>query len=396
MEKKKITVQTYVKLCTSGIFLLFIFSLTILNLFTPHKTFSENENRMLADFPDASLNNIFLGDFDTQFEDWFSDQFIRRAHWIEMKAALRKDMGAIENNNVFFGKDDRLIQQFLTYDETVLKNNINAINEFSEDNGVVVNVLLVPGASQGEKKYLPFGAAGIDEQALLNEIYGQLKDQNTIDVASLLGTSDDYYFRTDHHWNEKGAYLGYTAICQKVLNKQPNEFEYTQVSDSFYGTMYSRSGAFWNKPDSIYRIDGHDDLRLEIRYEDGSSSTSIYRDTRLDEKDKYTYYLDGNHPYVYIKTSVSNNKKAILIKDSFSHILLPYLIEEYEEIELFDLRYYHDSISTHLNPNGVSEEENEEETEEVEEDNSLEKDIDVYVIYGIETFSTDNSLNILW
>ncbi len=372
---KKLNIKNILHLVTCLIFLGFIGIFTLTNLFAEKKSFSENENRVLTEFPSASFSNIFFGSFDTEFESWFSDHFIGRDGWIRTKASFLKTMGAIENNTVYFARDHRLIQQFIDYDEKLVESNISYINEFAEENGLKLNIMLVPGASQGEKKYLPLMAGGVDEAKLISKIGESFKDQNYIDVCGKLGTGENNYFRTDHHWNHLGAFDGYTAICQSVLNKEPADFFYTKVADDFRGTMYSKSGAFWTKGDEIYRMDPEKPFTVHVTYEDGTESLSLFVDSRLQEKDKYTYYLDGNHAHVTIKTDIPGNKKAVIIKDSFSHILIPYLCAEYSELEIYDLRYYREQIST-----SITDKEN----------------TDIYVIYGLETFCTDNSLAVLW
>ncbi len=354
---------------------MFIFVLTVINIFAPKKDFSENENRSLAPAVNTDPKNIFFGSFDTEFENWFSDHFVFRDSWIEAKSSLRKDTGSIENNGVYFSRGGRLIQQFLSYDEKIVSDNISYLKEFSQDTGKKLNILLVPGASYGERGYLPLGAANVREKDLIAEIGEELADQNFIDISDRMGPRENNYFRTDHHWNENGAAIGYDAICRSVLNKEAGSFRLTEVSDSFRGTMYSKSGAFWTKPDRIYRMDPEKPLAVSVEYDNGNTSDSLFVDENLSIKDQYTYYLDGNHGSVHIKTDAGSGKKAILIKDSYSHILIPYLAAEYSDLEIFDLRYFHDQVSTHL----------------TDKENT-----DVYVIYGIETFCTDTNLAILW
>ena len=372
MKKKKIKI---LNLISAGIFCGFIFALTVLNLFHTNGTFSRNENRPLAGFPEVSVQNVFFGDFDTEFENWFSDQFIGRDAWIERKAAVRRSAGAIENNGVYFGRGHRLIQQFLSYNREQADHNIQYLKEFAEENKVRLNILLVPGASTGEKKYLPLGAYNVDETELIDTVAQKLPEHNCIDIASLLGTSGDYYYHTDHHWNEAGAKIGYDAICRSVLKKESRAFTYETVSDSFRGTMYSRSGAFRTPADSIRKIIPASDLKPSVEFEDGTVMHSLFNEKRLDEKDQYTYYLDGNHSYVHIKTEAGTGRRALIIKDSFAHILVPYLAAEYDEIEMFDLRYFNGSVSEHIKDK---------------------EHMDIYVIYGVETFCTDKNLAVLW
>lgn len=364
-------------MAVTGVFCLFIFALSFANLFAPKKEFSENENRMLSPFPSLSARNILLGDFDTEFETWFADHFIGRDDWIMRKASLRTDFGAIENNGVWLCRDHRLVSQFLTCDYENVEKNISYLQEFSEENDMTLNILLVPTAAYGEKKYLPLAAANVDEKALLERIGEALSDQNFIDISDEILSIDDAYFRTDHHWNEKGALIAYQTICKEVLDRKPENFTYEDVSDSFHGSMYSRSGAFWTPADTIRRIIPEYDIPVTVTFEDGRVLDTMFVDEHLQDKDQYTYYLDGNHGYVNIKTGNTNGRKAIVVKDSFAHILLPYLAQEYEEVEVFDLRYYTDSVSDHIS------EENREKT-------------DIYVIYGLDTFCSDNNLSIFW
>ena len=370
-ERKNRTLKTAV----CGIFIVFIFGFGAVNLFAGKKDFSENENRMLEPAPDISAQNIFFGSFDTQFENWFSDHFVFRDMWIEIKAALRKGSGAIENNDVYFARDRRLISRFGSYDEKTVDDNISYIQEFSEDNSITVNVMLVPTAAYGEREYLPAGSADVDEKKLAEEIGTKLEGQNYIDITDRFDGKGSDYFKTDHHWNENGAYKGYEAICEEVLHKEPMIFELDKVQAGFKGSMYSRSGAFWTDGEAIHKITPEKDIRVKVTYDDSRTEDSFYNEDNLAIKDMYTYYLDGNHAHVHIETDADTKRKAVVIRDSFSHILIPYLACEYKETEVFDLRYWHEQVSTFI----------------TDPENT-----DVYIIYGIETFCTDNNLAVLW
>ena len=335
-----------IETCTIAGFLGFIAVFTGWNIAAPRRTYSPNENRTLAEAPSTSLAHILSGKFDDDFENWFSDHFVQRDFWIELKAGLKKAAGAIENNQVYFAKDGYLIRQFQTYSEATLQQNVNAINDFCSSEGIRANILMVPTASTIDQDLLPGGAWDIDQIALSEKLAASFADQNYIPVASLMEGGRNLYYRTDHHWNEAGAYLGYEAIMKSVLQKQPQEFQYDAVSNSFKGTMYSRSGAFWTAPDSICRITPKSgSLQVSVTYDGGTVTDSLYSDKRLQEKDQYTYYLDGNHAEINIKTNAGTGRRAVIIKDSYAHILIPYLAAEYDEIEMIDLRYYHSPVS---------------------------------------------------
>lgn len=367
---KKIPFRTYTILAASA----WLIVVSLLNVFAEKPDVSWNENRTLQEMPSTQPATLFSGNFDEQFEKWFSDHFVNRDKWIELNAIARKATGAIENNGVYFAQDGRLVQQFQTVNETTLQANIDTVNAFCTDHGVKANIFLVPTAAWGAANELPVGASDVDQKALLQEIKQKFPDQTFIDYTELASPSPNLYYRTDHHWNEKGAYQGYVAIASQVLNKIPNAFIYTEVSDSFEGTMYSRSGAFWVSPDPIYEIDPDgSDLQVSVSYDDGDTVTnSLYSTDRLSTKDQYAYYVDGNHAYVDIKTNMNTNKKAVIVKDSYAHILMPFLATEYSEIQMVDLRYYRGNVS-----------------------DLLDDQTDLYFIYSLDNFCTDPNLAFL-
>ena len=367
---KKIPFRPYTILAASA----WLIVVSLLNVFAEKTDVSWNENRTLQEMPSTQPATLFSGNFDEQFEKWFSDHFVNRDKWIELNAIARKATGAIENNGVYFAQDGRLVQQFQTVNETTLQANIDTVNAFCTDHGVKANIFLVPTAAWGAANELPVGASDVDQKALLQEIKQKFPDQTFIDYTELASPSPNLYYRTDHHWNEKGAYQGYVAIASQVLNKIPNAFIYTEVSDSFEGTMYSRSGAFWVSPDPIYEIDPDgSDLQVSVSYDDGDTVTdSLYSTDRLSTKDQYAYYVDGNHAYVDIKTNMNTNKKAVIVKDSYAHILMPFLATEYSEIQMVDLRYYRGNVS-----------------------DLLDDQTDLYFIYSLDNFCTDPNLAFL-
>ncbi|HCV54485.1 MAG TPA: hypothetical protein DF911_00400 [Erysipelotrichaceae bacterium] len=367
---KKIPFRTYTILAASA----WLIVVSLLNVFAEKTDVSWNENRTLQEMPSTQPATLFSGNFDEQFEKWFSDHFVNRDKWIELNAIARKATGAIENNGVYFAQDGRLVQQFQTVNETTLQANIDTVNAFCTDHSVKANIFLVPTAAWGAANELPVGASDVDQKALLQEIKQKFPDQTFIDYTELASPSPNLYYRTDHHWNEKGAYQGYVAIASQVLNKIPNAFIYTEVSDSFEGTMYSRSGAFWVSPDPIYEIDPDgSDLQVSVSYDDGDTVTdSLYSTDRLSTKDQYAYYVDGNHAYVDIKTNMNTNKKAVIVKDSYAHILMPFLATEYSEIQMVDLRYYRGNVS-----------------------DLLDDQTDLYFIYSLDNFCSDPNLAFL-
>ena len=137
--------------------------LTFITLPSEPTPFSENENRYLAAYPEASVKTYLNEKFMTGFEDWFSDRFFGREQWI-----IAKNIGKTEINGIFTG-DDRMIQLWKGYDSENIDKNLAAINKFASANpDLPVYFLLAPTSQEIYSGIMP-ASAPIGSQAELYE-----------------------------------------------------------------------------------------------------------------------------------------------------------------------------------------------------------------------------------
>jgi len=368
------------KRVSAVVFLAILIILPLATLFSHKEYFSETENRKLAEFPKFSMKTIMDKSFMNGFETYISDHFINRLGWIETKTSIELALGKKELNGIYIA-DDRLMEKLPDIDYTAIDKSVDAINKFSENNSdVPVYCLLAPTSAGIYMDELPKNAPQEDQKALIDYVYGNLNDNITaIDVYNILYTMrDEYiYYRNDHHWTSLGAYYAYNATIQK-LGFSPivyDKYDIEHASDSFKGTFYSTSLYDKVKADTIdiYRYDEGANVTDYI-VNDGKSETeydSIYFRDYLTQKDKYSTYLGPNQPLVTIKTDVHNDKKLLVIKDSYAHCFAPFLTQHYSEITLIDLRYIGVSAEDVVNISDYSQ---------------------VLVLYNASTFSTDDNV----
>ena len=99
---------------------------------------------------------------------------------------------------------------------------------------------------------------------------------------------------------------------------------------------------------------------------------SIYDYSKKILRDKYSLFLYGNNPLTIIKNKdIKNNKKILVIKDSFGNSLVPFLTQNYEEIHVIDLRHFSSRLSSYL------------------EENDFEN---ILIIYNFINLATDNNV----
>ena len=266
-------------------------------------------------------------------------------------------MGQKDINGVYFGDYDYLLQKLDSPSPENLEKNLQAIRAFAEKYpDYRVKMALIPTSTAVLTDYLPRYAQPVDETAVIAEAEQGLAER--VPFLSLYPALADHkeepiYYRTDHHWTTLGAYYGYAALGD-FLGYEPYDlsaFTREKVSDSFYGTLYSKGNFFFISPDAIELFHPNETEGKNIRVtvvDDGTEYDTFYVREKLLEKDQYTVFLGGNHAYVKIETGAGTGKTLHLIKDSFSHCLVPFLALHYDEIHLYDLRYFHYAFDDYI------------------------------------------------
>ncbi|MDZ5252193.1 DHHW family protein [Clostridium sp. LIBA-8841] len=360
------------------VFIISIFGIFFMNMFSKDKNFSEEENRMLAKKPKFSIDRLVEGRYTEKYEKYVEDQFTLRNSWIGIKSTVDRFLGKKEENGVFLGKDDYLIEDFKKPEEKNLQETIKAMNNFSEKyKGINQYALIAPNSVSVLKDKLPKNAPVEDQKAYIEELKSSLNSNiKFIDIYNTLEShKDEYiYYRTDHHWTTLGAYYAFLDAAKEMgLTPKENYYDIETVTDEFYGTLYSKSGFKGIEPDSIdVYIPKDENDEVVVSYEEEKKkSGSIYNSEKLNEKDKYEVFLEGNHPLVKINTLTDNNKKLLLIKDSYANSFVQFLTPYFNEIVIVDPRYYYEDIDKLISEEGIT---------------------DLLYLYNANTFFSDNNL----
>ena len=329
--------------------------LAVLTLLLPSRAFSPNENRPLAQMPVLSVCDIQSGNIQTGLSDYLSDQIPLRDFWIGANTALKKLSGRQEINGIYLGDDHYYFQKFTddSYSATRMVSIFRMMDRFVQQQGIPAAVMLVPSPGTVLSGKLPDNAPYYDA-ALVFDTADQLLSCPVIDLRRCFESAADdtqLYYRTDHHWTSQGAYLAYKQYCT-AQGIGPGEYALEQVSDSFYGTLYSKVLDSAAEPDAVYAP--MELPEATITYEDGMVSGTPYDPDKLKQKDQYTYFFGGNHGVVTIQTQTQNAGKLLVIKDSFANSFVPYLFGDYSEIIMLDLRYFGGSVEDVITQNGIT------------------------------------------
>lgn len=352
--------QAYSKFVTT-LFCGFLGVVVVANALTPDKFFSELENRNLAQKPAVSLQGLLTGKFMSEYESYVTDQFAGRDSWTAAKAAAELASGKQENNGVYFCADSTLISRFDTPDAENMEKNLSYVNKFAALSSVPVYFGLIPGAATVWADRLPEGAPNYDQKLVIDQA-AQATAAQFIDLYTplMVHKGEGIFYRTDHHWTSLGAYYGYTGVAEALgLAAVPlTDYVKTTVSTDFYGTVFSSSGVRWVRPDVIDTYVPEDGVTVTSYTFDAQgnpveAARQLYDKSFLAKKDKYAMFLGGQQALGIVRTGHTDKPKLLLIRDSYSDSLVPFLTPHFSEIHLMDLRYYKQSAVQYIKDNGI-------------------------------------------
>ena len=367
------------------LFVAFIFGLAIWFLVNPKADYSSSEKRYLQQFPETSVDTVLSGEFSEKFETYFADHFPQRNMWVGLNSYYNLGIGLNGRNGVYNSADGYLINVPVDK-ENYVRKNIRVLAEFKEKIGdVPMTVMLAPSTGYIATDKLPLIHDSYNDDTYFAETAKTLGESgvNFVDLRETFkqkyAEGVQLYYRTDHHWTTDGAYEGYVKLCEKLGVQPADKDNFAKTAyGGFYGTTYSTSGYWLTKPDSITVYDNQEntDKNITVKIsEDGKDNHygSMFFYNHIDEDDKYPVFLDGNHALTEIQNKNAKNGTIVVIKDSFSHSLAPFLAENYSKVVLVDLRYYKQSVSD------LIKKENPEQ---------------VVALYGIDNLATDT--DIVW
>lgn len=323
----------------------------------PAKEFSANENRYLAQMPELTVDTLLSGEFQSQLDSFLSDQIPLREFWIETNTNIKKWMGKTEINGVYFGADGYYFQQFTeeSYSNSRKDAVFALLERFAAKQSASVTVMPVPTPGAVLRDKLPANAPMYDADAVWEALKEAIPSAEFVDLRDAFETAEEQlYYKTDHHWTAYGAFEAYVSYCASAgLTAKPlSYFGLEQVSDSFYGTIYSKTLDSAAKPDAIHAPQNLPSV--SVVFDENKTGSSVYDESFLSQKDQYAYFFGGNWGKVEINTGADNGKRLLVIKDSFANSLVPYLLEDYEQIIMLDLRYFGGNVDQIAEEAGIT------------------------------------------
>lgn len=344
----------------------FLGSMTLGFFLLPKGDYSENEKRYLAETPKLSWEAVASGDWGADAETYMADHLPGRDFLVGLNAYFELLTGRQAGKDIRV-EAGKLLEAPVQPNEGAVQRNMKAINSFSEMVGQSVDLMIVPSAGWAA------GVEGYTDETIIAGVYAKAAETvKPMSVEAVFAGQPALYYDTDHHWTSAGAYGAYRAYMEAAGREYRAEADFEKmVFGPFQGSTYSRSALWLTEGEDLELWKGSDNLTV-TNAEEETPHDGVFYWERLEEADKYTVFLDGNHSLVRVKNP-GKEGKVLVIRDSYSNCLGCFLAETYGEVVLVDLRYYRQPVSQLAAEEGFD---------------------DILVCYSIGNFLTDT--NLVW
>ena len=362
-------------LLAAGVYIL-IACITLLSLVIPDRSFSESENRTLAQAPKLSGAALRSGSFFSDLSAYLQDQLAGRDGWMSARLQQEKLVGRRQAGDVYLGRSGYLLESPAAPDQQKIERSTAMIKAFADAYPDLHMVMgLVPCAAAVFSDLLPKGAPVRDQMADISAVSSLLEGK--VSFVDLYGplhndTENQVFYRTDHHWTSRGAMDAFRAMEPNLGISGNDSYESLTVSGSFEGTLSSQTGSHSTGDTIEVFLPTDKELKYYTYYADSQERiTSLFVSSKLDEKDQYQVFFGGNHPMIEIRTTADTGRNLLLFKDSYANSFVQFLVPHYDRIVMIDPRYYYENVSALINSEGIT---------------------DVLFLYSMNIFAQDGSL----
>ena len=353
------------------IFLLFLFLFSVYSIVTPDREISELENRVLTQIPELSKDSVFSGEWFKEFEAYFTDQFFGRDKWVELYTLWEMKLNKTFVNGYHVTDENWIMAQpSNSSNKEELEISAASLNELGTNlhsKGTDLYYFPMPAKVFEMAELLPFYVSRGKGKENTDFLLSKLDDRVVygVNVSEKLNEQvpfaekKSYYFKTDHHWNIKGAFFGFETMIEEISKTQPIKSELNMEAEYSYSCAEGREliGS-WNrnlhmlvnaKGDKPCYFEPKNFSLEDMEYYIGGVSEANkleftdYYASGINKKIKQVAYHEAyanNYAELNIvNNTAQNNVKALLIKDSYANPLVPHFASLFKETTVFDPRY---------------------------------------------------------
>lgn len=332
------------------------------------KEISKLESRKLEEIPDFSFSSFFDGSFQDKLEKSITDQMILSQ---TIKVNIKKLKNSINTHVYSFLITNKknckgyieVVDGYYSYNcSTYLieKPVINYRDEVFESNKSVYNNIRADKYIYFIEKDRSINFDNIEEKNKWFEGIKKNFKAKKYAKFSLNSYNDleEYFYQTDHHWNYKGSYKGYTEIIELLFGKKEKVLKPLKVEQFnviFNGSASRKS--LTNLSNERFAVFTFNTPRYKSYINDkaknyGSKENYLNNNYKSDlYTNHYSLYYGGDFAKVEYDFNNKNKENLLILATSYSNAINDLIASHFNKTYVIDLRFYKEHYNQDLDIN---------------------------------------------
>lgn len=318
--------------------LLLLVGLAAASSLMPDQTYSDLENRPLAQAPAWDAAGYRSGQAMRRWDTYVDDQLAFRDGFMMVSALKDTALLRTQRQGVLYLSNGHRTDAADNLTPGALAANVNAMEALGKAAQVPVTLLMIPLPSQVYAQALPPFYPPTDVPSLLQPV---LKDTDITVVdalPALQAAQEQAYYRTDHHLTAAGARAALVPLFDRLELTLPEPAR-TLTAPGFYGSFFSRAPDPFMQADTL-TFDVVDGITLTI---DGENKPGLYDPELLARRNKYAALLYNNPPELML-TNPNAAGTVLVLRDSYASAMLPAIAARYGRVIAVDPRFYNGDL----------------------------------------------------
>lgn len=269
-----------------------------------------------------------------------------------INSSTRTDAYRLAGNSVVTGGGVTVIDGFGMELPSLSQSNakayasvINSVAASLPENINVYNII-VPTAAEyyAPLRYYPNQLSGIQMA------YGYLSDRVTpVNVYDILKekAGEKTYFKTDHHWTQRGAYYAYTEFMQYFdtavdgIETFENYPTYNHVG-SFAGFAKGTAAGniMNNSPEMLERFIPKYGNSGQVYYDQYLSRAGAKVSAVNTYTNAYHNFIGGDNPITIFNTTAPSDRVLVIIKESYGNAFATWTLNNFKKVCVIDPRKF--------------------------------------------------------
>lgn len=328
------------------------------------KDISVAENRSLFKKADIKLSNL-----NDDIESLFEDQFL-------FGETLKKKYNIAKNKVITFSMkliEDRQLMKLIPIGNKLyrisntdyLVYGSNDLDMYKEEYSNIINRINELSRNHKDIKFYIYNHTV--ESTIVNQddfnsfIKENLDESIEFKYSTWINSYDEYqkyFYKTDHHWNKDGSYMGYKDIASFLNFDNVVDIKDVRKIENikFYGSKSRVLGKYDIYDDLIVNVFEYPEMDVEINYNkvNDYGKAKQYLENSIGECDVETNHYGEFYGWDdgIIKFTVEENKdkeNILIFSNSYSNAINKLIASNYNETYVVDMRNYEVQIGEKFN-----------------------------------------------